>query len=545
MPLATERKTKRLTKDDLEDLSIRYSSAYSINLRYIDRLIDAVRLTAPLSDGLDILYGFHNEGQKVDRRIYDSTAQYCSSVRANNLHSLIWPLGKHWSSVYTVDDDDPSQETFNEEVTNKAFRYIENSNLHSVAKAYFQDVNIGCAALWVDSPSKERPLLFKNLTGVTLMPEYSDDPEQVNIWFHKRVSWYELYNINKSVAVKHNSKKESGEMNTFDIVCGYLDMTETHGGYLLIQYLKGEMDEPIDQTWCPYNQLILTNDNVRAGEARGQGVTMVNLEKIKYINSLTEKLKAYVDYHAEPALIVDDRIPNRIHELKGARIPSDLIREEGRVPIQPLEWRLEIQAVEAMLQAERNQIMQIYNINPLGMPEDTPKATATEVGLRNAMAERQTTADLSRIAKSSINVLKVVVDILTHRGLIKLTDNSKIRLKFDSPEVDIQSSEEVNTVLQYASVIGNTFGPQAFALHNDQQKFDDYIRNKLKVSKSFASTPEQVIDKSKALLQSGAGDQESKDQGNQQIPLGQSQFEPATPVSPTQTGDKSIGGLGL
>ena len=120
--MATKYKKQKLTKSDYDNLKTRYDMVYTMNQRYIDRLIEVTELTAPLSEGLNVLYGFNDTGKRIDRNIYDSTAQYASSVRANNLHSLIWPVGKHWASVHTTDTS-TGKSTYNEKVTEVAFDF--------------------------------------------------------------------------------------------------------------------------------------------------------------------------------------------------------------------------------------------------------------------------------------------------------------------------------------------------------------------------------------------------------------------------------------
>ena len=540
-------KKQKLTKDDLENLKIRYDAVFAMNQRYIDRLIEVTELTAPLAEGLNVLYGFNDTGKRIDNNIYDSTAQYASSVRANNLHSLIWPVGKHWASVHTTDPNSGASE-YNEEATNLAFDYIESSNLHDVAKSYMQDINIGCAALWVDSPSEEKPILFKNIVGVTIMPEFSDDPENMNCWWHKKISSQDLKLISPNHFKKY-ATNQTGELDQFDVVCGYIDYKDTHNGYCLVQFLKGEWEEPLSETWKPYPQLVLTNDNKRAGEARGQGVSMVNLEKIRWVNDTSRNIKETISYFSNPALALDDRLPNRLNQLKGARVPSALVRD-GRAPILPLTWDYPLTEIANVLQHERLELQQIYNINPLGMPNEGPVVSATEVGIRNAEAERQSTADISRISRSSGRVLKIVVEILAHRGKLNVPDNHVINFKFDSPNVDMQSAEEVNAVMQYASVLANTTQAPAFMLYNNQSNFDDWLRNKLKISNTYKATPQQTQQAGNAMAQaSGVAAQEQNGTQPPQTQTSQPDggFGQSQAISPTELGSagQQITGIGL
>ena len=122
-----------------------------------------------------------------------------------------------------------------------------------------------------------------------------------------------------------------------------------------MQFLKGIWDDALSETWKPYPQLVLTNDNKKAGEARGQGVSMVNLEKIKWINDTAKNIKQTIGYFSNPALAMDDRLPNRLNQLRGARIPSALVRD-GRMPVLPVTWDYPLNEIAAVLQQEKQEL---------------------------------------------------------------------------------------------------------------------------------------------------------------------------------------------
>ena len=190
---------KRLSDEELKDLELRYNASFNMNQRFVHLLIKAVRLVSPLSDGLNVLYGYNDTGKNENIDIFNSTPKWCSNARANKLHSLLLPINKRWGTVHSTDVHDGS-DVFEAEYTNRIFDAIDKSNLHSVAKSFFLDLNIGCAALWIDSPSKEKPVQFKNIPGITLMPELSADPEESNVWFKRVINWRDLNKLNPEMA---------------------------------------------------------------------------------------------------------------------------------------------------------------------------------------------------------------------------------------------------------------------------------------------------------------------------------------------------------
>lgn len=526
---------KSFSKEELLDLSLRYKSAYNMNERFIPQIIRAVKLAAPLSDGLNVLYNYCDTGDNLNKFIYNSTPKWCSNARANKLHSLLLPINRIWGSIHSIDNDNNS--IYEEDYTKKVFNIIDKSNLHSIAKSFFLDLNIGCGAIWVDSPSKERPVVFKNIAGITLMPEYSDDPENTNVWFKKIINWRDLNILNPSIA------KDKDISEQFNITCGYIDVsTEQEKKYAYIQFLNDNFEEPICIEFSKWRQLILVNETLRAGESRGHGIILQILEDIEYLNDITGKLKGYVKYSANPDLLVNDNVPFNFGKDGGGNIfPTELV-EDGRSPVQPIEWNLNIPAIENMIQALEQKVRMYFNIMPLGLPENTPHATATEVGYRQADEERQSIADLSRVANETLGgIMKSVFDILKYRGIIKV-NKKDIEFKFDSPAVDIQSQDDLNSILQLSEMSTQILGQGAANLYMDKQKtFNELVKN-LKVSKDILNSPSQV-QAIKADIKEKA-DQMLQDKKSQQN-IQPQEPSPAEPINPTPLGQSSnITGVG-
>jgi hypothetical protein len=107
----------------------------------------------------------------------------------------------------------------------------------------------------------------------------------------------------------------------------------------------------------------------------------------------------------------------------------------------------------------------------------------------------------------------------------------------DSPNVDMQSAEEVNAVMQYASVLANTTQAPAFMLYNNQSQFDDWLRNKLKISNTYKATPQQTQQTGNAMAQASGVAAQSQDGGQAaQAQTSQSGggFGPSQSISPTE-----------
>ncbi len=530
-----------LSEDLLQELKDRYDHAFSMNQRFIQTLIRAVHLCAPLADGLNVLYGFNDTGRNENQNIANPTPKWCSNTRANKLHSLLLPINKKWGSIHSTSDD--GNDEFEEVYTNKVFDAIDKSNLHSVAKSFFLDLNIGCAALWIDSP-KEGKVAFRNISGITLMPEYSDDPECHNVWFRRVVNWNELRRISPDEANKYADKGAE-----YYITCGYLDMRETKGinSFVYLQFMGDDFSKPISVEESPFRRLILVNDTLRAGEARGHGVILQILEEIEYLNEITQSLKDYIKYSADPALIAPDQLLTHLDELRGAVLPSDLAAE-GRPIVQPVVWNLNIPAVASMIQISEEKIRQFFNVQSLGPVNAPPNMTATEASYRQADEERQSVADLSRIANETLGgIMRTVLDILIYWEIVDVDPKKVIDFKFDSPAVDIQSQENINALLQLSELTQQVNGQGSNNLYMNPQEVYSYLATNLRTPASVNNSPQQVksiTDNMQAMAQQATGVQP---EGQATQPMHEpSPLQPAEPINPTQLGGAGrISGVGF
>jgi len=535
----------KFNDNELLDFNLRYQAAYNMNQRFVNTLIRAVKLCAPLSDGLNVLYGYNDTGKNLNNNIYNSTPKWCSNSRANKLHSLLLPINRRWGSIYSTNDE-TGEDHYEEQHTLKVFNAIDKSNLHSIAKSFFLDLNIGCGAIWIDSPSKERPIVFKNIAGITLMPEFSDDPMNTNTWFKKVINWRDLNILNPEVA---KGKDIAGEYN---ITCGYLDLRETkYKKYCYIQFLEGEFSEPLSVSFSSWRQLILVNETLRPGEARGHGIILQILEDIEYLNEITGSIKGYINYSANPDLLVPDGLPYNFGTEGGNIYPTELIAD-GRMPVQPIQWQINIQAVQGMIQDLEQKIRQFFNVMPLGMPENTPHATATEVGYRQADEERQSVADLARVANETLGgLMSSIFAILVERGIIESPESKLYDFKFDSPAVDIQAQDNVNSILQLATLSTQILGEGSGNIYLNQQETFNALDKNLKVTYSVLNSPQEVKNITDAAHKAATQQQEDKSGGSQQQQQQDSSLQPSslgqgTPIDPAQLGQNtSIVGMGV
>jgi hypothetical protein len=480
----------RLKGDDItENLSQRYATAFTGNGRWFNQLLDAVRYASPSQDGMNILYEYDNSGTYLEYYVHNTVPQIACDKRASDLHSLLLPAGQRWLEIY-------ENGQFDDDNTEKVFRVLQESNIHSIAHTIFMDLNIGTAGIWIDSYSKERPLVFKALTGVAIMPEYSDDSNNDNVWFKRAVNDQELASMGRKVV--------SGNDNKNFITCGFLKNRDLDGNviydvpdadrfeFIFVETLNDEWKEPLTLEARRYKQLHLINDNVRAGDTRGRGVVLKMLQDIVYLNEMTGDLKTSIKMKSKPPIMINPRLGNvSADQLAGGILPSAL-DADGKPMIQPLEFNVDIESPMKFSEMLEDRIKTAFNVEPLGNLEAKVRS-ATEVEIRQQNAQRQSLTDISKILYDLNNVFSTCFDMLKDRGIIKKSGNTKIT--FRNPTLERENQLQINNLAEYKQLTAQIINPNWSSIVNDPLLVDAYIKEKLMIP--------QTLQKSSVAIQQG------------------------------------------
>jgi hypothetical protein len=524
------------SKRDLQKLEDRYRKAREINDRFIPSLQQAIKFCSPISDGLNILNSFDDEGKDSSIDVNNEIPQAASMQRSKKLHSILCPTNKKWGTAYTKHD---GVEIYNQKVTDFIFNEIKNSNIHQVLDSFFLDYNIGCAALFVCSSQNEnKPIIFKNISGVTLMPEYSDDPTDRNCWWRTAISWKELNELNPKLAIKYQKEQN----DKIYITCGFL---KHENQYIYVQFVKEDFDEALTYEIRPFNQLILVNDTLRPGESRGRGVILQILQDIVRLNSLTENRDKSVAYNNMPTQLTSansDIDYQELHEMTGKIIPGGLDQMGGK-QIEPLFIQTDLNSSTALIKELELKVQQYFNVMPLGQIDDTPVRTATEVSIRKADSERELIAVVARSSNQLIiQLMEAIYHISVERKLLEVDKNQEMIFKFDSPEIDMQSADDLDAMLKAAEIVNQIAGQGAYQSMIDPQKVTSQVNEKLKIPQEIMKSSDQLAAQYQAMQQM---------MSQQQGKLGQQQaFEPVkqqgpVAINPTQLGQNmTIDGMG-
>lgn len=487
---------------------------YEQNQRFVSELLEAVRYCAPLSDGFNVLYSYDDTGINLDYVLHDSTAKNANILRANELSTLLCPVQKQWGKFVEIGEENVRDSTTQKakSVTNKVFNYISSSNFQSILPSIMQDVNIGCAGIWVDYVDKN--FTFKQIAGVTLMPFVNSSN---NNCFWRRVLTKDQFNAEFPGCKKEESDKNA---HLYYLDIGYIEAE--NGQYYYIHTLDRNFMEPLKMELDACCHLILINDVQRAAEGRGRGVILNNLEDIRYLNEQKFEIKQYLSYSLNPLLRTDTNLPDDLLSLRGKSLKNPMNTKQPLV--EPVLWKVELEAMMLLLRDIQESIRLAFTVLPLGEMYKTPAVTATEVAARVAQAQKQSLSSIARIANMLLGgLMDSVYNTLLKTGEISEEDAlDDYDHEFVSIQETLQSSEELNSFIQYATITQQTQGQMALHTYNNGAKIDAMLKRLTNTTQFISNSPDEI----KQILQGFA----------QQMQTQQAQTSPQTPIPAEQPG---------
>lgn len=503
-----------LPKASLELLAHKHSILTSHNSRFLSLLIKATQLCAPLSDGLNVLYSFDDAGADLNFNIYNAKPKLLNNLRANQLHKLLCPPNEQWARINEIDHTTKKlipNSAEAQKITQTIFNKFGDSNLHDVLKSFFIDFNLGTAALWAEYIDKK--LFFVPISGITILPDLPSRHRSNAFW--RRVLSKEEFRMLYPKVIKEKAQ----EFYYVDYAYFYIN-----DRYYYVQALEGNFTEPlsIEEDGC--NHLILVNDTQRPGEGRGRGIILNTLEDIIRLNSISKPVTNYIEYKAEPLTLSDINIPDNLYDLKGKIISCNMPIDK-KPQVEPIIWNLELRDVHAFINDLETRLEQYFNVLPFGEINQTPVRTATEVAARQAEAQNQTLADLSRLADKFLGgLLDTMYRILVKSGEIKPLPSHGY--EFTSIQATLQSEQDLSRLLRYGEVAQQLGGQMAIPMFNNPVKMDKELKRLFNVPSEISNSPEEM----QAFIK---GFQQSQQQAPGQ-PTPVSNQQPVAPQNPSR-----------
>jgi hypothetical protein len=487
--------------ESFEKLYARFSEARSFKDRWLSLYKELYFYVIPDRDAFNVKFNYRDDGKPTTNQIWDNTAMLAAYQRANDLHGLLLPKDRVWGRLvldphlYDKDVIDSAQ-TLMDEINDRIFFYLNESNLSRVVGSSNLDLVGGTAAIWVESLDDTTPLYFRSIPSVALYIEYSTDDMVNTCWYASKKTGRQVIDEFPTYHGKMRKTLQDLPNETYTVNYGQIKMSEE--SFYIYAVLDDDPFTPLWEAYRTYPQIIVYRDRVRPGEAEGRGVGTDMLPTIRDLNRIVEYSRKNMAFKANPPMFYDAGVyfnPFSIRQWAGAMIAR---MPGGRNPLEALQMPEHPDVLNHIVHLQEA-IQKGFQVDPLGEIE-TPVRSATEISIRENRAQRTSATDISRlINEQPKQIYEVAAKILNERNLLLKDRKSipgfspkKLRFHFQSPLYDIQNQQDLNHFVTNMQIKQQFFGQGAAMMSSDLFQVNAFLTEKLNLPRKLFATDQQL-----------------------------------------------------
>jgi hypothetical protein len=485
---------------EYQKLNERYQETKMYKDRWLALYKDLYFYVIPDRDAFNVKWNYRDDGKPVTVQVWDNTAVLASYQRANDLHGLLLPKDRVWGKLildeHTFDKEAiKANQPMMDEINDRIFFYINQSNLARVVSSSNLDLVGGTAGMWIESIDDVTPLYFRSIPAVCLYIEYSTDDVLNTAWYQCKFTGRQI----RDNFPNYRGMKLAAIMNSpndiFIVIYGQIKMSEDK--YFLYAVMEDDPFTPLWETERSYPQMIIYRDRVRPGESDGRGVGVDMLPMIRDLNTTVQYRQKNLAFKANPPMFYDSNVyfnPYSIRQWSGAMIARN---PQGRNPLEPLQMP-EYPDVFKVIDDMRQFILKGFMVDPLGEIA-SPVKSATEISIRENRAQRSASSDIARLINElPRQIYEVSARILSERRLLtkdrSVTLRNTRRFKFDyqSPLYDLQKQDNLNHMVTSFQIMQQFFGAGSPMAVADLTKVKGYLREWLNLPSNIYISDEQL-----------------------------------------------------
>lgn len=482
---------------NFESLYARYEESKRYKERWFSLYKDLYTYVIPDRDAFNIKFNFQDEGKPTSLQMWDNTALLSAYQRANDLHGLLLPQDRVWGKLsldpHLINADQISeQQPLLDEVNDRLFFYLNQSNLARMVASSNLDLVGGTAALWVESIDDVTPLYFRSIPAIALTIEYSTDDVLNTCWYQCRMSGRKIIEDFPKYKNKKNLLDQPNEL--FTVIYGQIKLKEDK--FFLYAILENDPLTPLWESERDYNQIIIYRDRVRPGECEGRGIGIDLLPTIRDLNRIIEYSRKNLAFKANPPLFYDaDKYfnPHLFRKWSGAMIARN---PNGRNPLEALQMP-EYPEVLEHIRDLRQIVRDGFQVDPIG-EVNTPVKSATEVSIRENRAQRTSATDISRLINElPKQIFTISAKILAKRRLLSKDKSISgiqshlLRFDFQSPLYDLQKQDDLSHFTMMAQILQQFGGEGAVLTATKMEEVLPFLADKLNLPAKLMKSKEE------------------------------------------------------
>lgn len=479
----------------------RFTEARSFKDRWLALYKNLYFYVIPDRDAFNVKFNYRDDGKPTTQQIWDSTAMLAAYQRANDLHGLLIPKDRVWGKMILDPHYFPQQfinsaQRVMDEINDRVYFYINESNLSRVVGSSNLDLVGGTAAIWVESHSDDVPLYFRSIPAVALYIEYSTDDLVNTCWYASkktgRAILQEFPNYQGTIRKALNDLPN----DTFTVNYGQIKIDDDN--FFIYAVLDDDPFTPLFEVYRAYPQILVYRDRVRPGEAEGRGVALDLMPTIIDLQRIVEYSRKNMAFKANPPMFYDAGVyfnPFSIRQWAGAMIAR---MPGGRNPLEALQMPEHPEVLQQVMHMQ-DTINKGFQVDPLGEIE-SPVKSATEISIRENRAQRTSATDISRLINElPKQIYEVCAKILNERGLLNSGrqmipnfNTKKLRFAFQSPLYDIQNQSDLNRFVTNMQIKQQFFGQGAAMVSVDLFEVNSFLTEKLNLPRKLFANDEQL-----------------------------------------------------
>ena len=432
-----------------------YDELRSSKSDFSDHLEDIAAVMLPRRMGF--AGGSEARGNRLNDELFDSTPQQAARGLASAIGTTTRPDGQKWFFIRADDDEinrsDEAIEWFDateKRLVARAFENPKSRFRQAMGEADLDLVTFGTAVVFAGERTDIGGLRYesiglKNVFIVTdenglvngLIRKHMLTPRQaVGLFGEKNVS-----KTTKELIEKGNHKEKIEHIHVV------VPREERNIGPINQRFqftsiwIEVQSKELILESGFQEFPYVVARFDTTSGEDWGRGPGMVALPDANMLQAMDETILIAGQKTVEPPLLVpDDGTFNAANTFAGglSYYDSELAREMGRIPIEPLNMGSRIDIGLEMQQDRRSQVMRAFFAHVLNLPVDGPEMTATEVIKRDQEFMREMGGLFGRLESDYIApIVERTFNVMLRAGALPPIPDAllgqNVRFEFESP----------------------------------------------------------------------------------------------------------------
>lgn len=475
----------------------RYDRAYSIATQWASLLSACQHYCIPQRD--IFYYTNQTQGGEKNGKLYDTTSVAATRTFVSKVQGALTPPQQTWahleagSDIPEEDRDDVNK--ILQVMNDKIFDYLRHSNFDLAISECYLDLAIGTAVLCCNEGDDDSPLKFYSIPLAQMAFEESINgyiESAYRTWGEVRISEIPIMWPNAIIPAWMTQQLENDPNAAVKSL--YEGVVYIHGDknpFKYVLWIDSDIlleEEGVSSPWIIFRWSKTNN------EVMGRGPIMDALPSILSLNELARlELTAANLNVCKPYMAYSDGVFNPYtFRLTANTIIPVSPNSAGQFPLQALPDVSNPAFMQITSQDLRQQINKLMFAEPLG-PVNAPTRTATELAIRQRSLAEEIGPLFTRLQQEFLSrLIQRVIHILQLKGFIEplIINGKTIKVRYQSPLVTAQGSQDVDNFMQYFQALAAILGPESAIITVNPIELPFWMAGKMGVNMTLLPTKE-------------------------------------------------------